>query len=125
MAKTAVKTKGKAKGNAKGKAMGMSLNIGLNSVSGGAYGGWTGPLAACEADANDMTALAKQQGIRPTTLLTKKATRNAVLAEMRNAAKLLVAGDLFFLSYSATAGPRRHRRGGRRRTRPGASTTAS
>ena len=96
MAKTAAKTKG--------KATGLSLNIGLNGVSGAAYGGWDGPLAACEFDANDMTALAKQQGIRPTTLLTKKATRDAVLGEMRKAAKLLVAGDLFFLSYSGHGG---------------------
>ena len=100
MAKTAAKTRGRDKG----KAMGMSLHIGLNSVSGGAYGGWTGPLAACEADANDMTAIAKQQGLRPTTLLTKKATRAAVLAEMRKAAQLLAAGDLFFLSYSGHGG---------------------
>jgi hypothetical protein len=96
MAKTAAKTRG--------KATGLSLNIGLNGVSGAAYGGWDGPLAACEFDANDMTALAKQQGFRPTTLLTKKATRAAVLAEMRKAAKLLVAGDLFFLSYSGHGG---------------------
>ena len=77
MAKTSSKTKGNGKANARGKAMGMSLHIGLNSVSGAAYGGWTGPLAACEADAKDMTAIAKQQGIRPTTLLSKKATRAA------------------------------------------------
>ena len=51
-----------------------------------------------------MTAIAKQQGIKPTTLLTKKATRAAVLAEMRKAAKLLAAGDLFFLSYSGHGG---------------------
>jgi len=101
MAKTAAKTGAKG---AKGKAMGLSLHIGLNSVSASAYGGWDGPLAACEFDANDMTALAKQQGIRPTTLLTKKATRAAVLAEMRKAAKLLADGDLFFLSYSGHGG---------------------
>jgi len=104
MAKTTANTNGKAKGSARGKAMGMSLHIGLNGVSGAAYGGWDGPLAACEFDANDMTALAKQQGIRPTTLLTKKATRSAVLAEMRKAAKLLAAGDLFFLTYSGHGG---------------------
>jgi hypothetical protein len=104
MAKTTVKTKDKASGKTRGKAMGMSLHIGLNGVSGGAYGGWTGPLAACEADANDMTAISKQQGMRPTTLLTKKATRAAVLAEMRKAAQLLAEGDLFFLSYSGHGG---------------------
>ncbi len=96
MAKTAAKTKGMARG--------LSLHIGLNSVSRAAYGGWDGPLAACEFDANDMTALAKQQGFKPTTLLTRKATRAAVLAEMRKAAKALASGDLFFLSYSGHGG---------------------
>ena len=105
MAKTAVKTKGKAKDGARGKAMGMSLHIGLNSVSAGAYGGWTGPLAACEADANDMTAIARQQGIRPTVLLTKKATRAAV-ARRRCAPRPRRSqrGDLFFLTYSGHGG---------------------
>ena len=118
MAKTAAKTKGKAKGNGRGKAMGMSLHIGLNSVSRSAYGGWSGPLAACEADAKDMTAIAKQQGIRPTTLLTKKATRAAVLAEMRKAAQLLAAGDLYVLSFSGHGGARRLL--GQERRRPNA-----
>ncbi len=94
----------KTTAKAKGRATGLSLHIGLNSVSGAAYGGWDGPLAACEFDANDLTALAQQQGIRPTTLLTKKATRAAVLAEMRKAAKLLATGDLFFLSFSGHGG---------------------
>ena len=54
----------------------MSLHIGLNSV---------GPDAlrrlerrrsmACEFDANDMAAIAKAQRMKPTVLLTKKATR--------------------------------------------------
>ena len=100
MAKKATKTKGKAKGLTKG----MSLHIGLNSVNGSAYGGWDGPLAACEADANDMAAIAKQQGIKPTILLTKKASRAAVLGEMRAAAKALASGDFFFLSYSGHGG---------------------
>ncbi len=96
MAKTATKTRG--------KATGLSLHIGLNGVSGAAYGGWDGPLAACEFDANDMTALAKKQGIKTTTLLTKKATRAAVLAGMRSAAKSLAGGDFFFLTYSGHGG---------------------
>lgn len=96
MAKTATKTRG--------KATGLSLHIGLNGVSGAAYGGWDGPLAACEFDANDMTALAKKQGIKTTTLLTKKATRAAVLAGMRSAAKALAGGDFFFLTYSGHGG---------------------
>jgi hypothetical protein len=82
----------------------LSLHIGLNGVSAAAYEGWDGPLAACEFDANDMAALARSKGIKASVLLTKKATRTAVLAGLRKAAKALKAGDLFFLSYSGHGG---------------------
>ena len=82
----------------------LSLHLGLNSVSGSAYGGWTGPLAACEFDAEDMAAIARAQGMKPTVLLTRKATRAAVLAAMRKAAKSLSAGSFFFLTYSGHGG---------------------
>jgi hypothetical protein len=82
----------------------LSLHLGLNGVSAAAYDGWDGPLAACEFDANDMAALAKSKGMTPTVLLTKKATRAALLAAMRKAAKALKAGDLFFMSYSGHGG---------------------
>ena len=52
MAKKTSSSKG-AKG-----ASAMSLHIGLNAVSPASYGGWGGPLAACEADAKDMEQLA-------------------------------------------------------------------
>lgn len=83
---------------------GLSLHLGLNSVGGAAYGGWTGPLAACEFDANDMAAIAKASGMKPTVLLTKKSTRANALAAIRAAAKALKSGDLFFLSYSGHGG---------------------
>ncbi|WP_310388129.1 caspase family protein [Roseateles sp.] len=86
------------------KPKGLSLHIGLNAVSPAAYGGWDGPLAACEFDANDMAALAKTKGIKPTVLLTKKGTRAAVLSHMRAAAKALKAGDFFLLTYSGHGG---------------------
>ncbi|MBC7730514.1 MAG: caspase family protein [Bacteriovorax sp.] len=82
----------------------LSLHIGLNAVSAAAYAGWDGPLAACEFDANDMAAIAKAKGMKPTVLLTKKGTRANVLAGMRGAAKALSAGDLFFMSYSGHGG---------------------
>lgn len=82
----------------------QSLHIGLNGVSAAAYEGWDGPLAACEFDANDMAAIARSKGIKPTVLLTKKATRAAVLAAMRAAAKSLKSGDFFFVSYSGHGG---------------------
>ena len=81
-----------------------SLHIGLNEVSGAAYAGWTGPLAACEFDANDMAAIAKSKAMKPIVLLTKKATRTNVLKAMRSSAKALAAGDLFFMSYSGHGG---------------------
>jgi metacaspase-1 len=87
-----------------GKPKALSLHIGLNTVSGAHYGGWTGELAACEFDAKDMAAIAKAKGMKPTLLLTKKATRSAVLAAIRSAAKALKSGDLFWLTYSGHGG---------------------
>jgi len=86
------------------KARGLSLNIGLNSVGAAAYGGWDGPLAACEFDAKDMAAVARAQGMKATVLLTKKATRANLLAGMRSAAKALKPGDFFLLTYSGHGG---------------------
>ena len=86
------------------KARALSLHIGLNTVSASAYGGWDGPLAACEFDANDLAALARKQGMKATLLLTKKGTRANVLAGIRGAAKALRAGDLFFLTFSGHGG---------------------
>ncbi len=85
-------------------ARALSLHLGLNSVGAGAYGGWTGPLAACEFDAEDMAAIARAQGMKPTVLLTRKATRAAVLGALRKAAKALAGGGFFFLSYSGHGG---------------------
>ena len=108
MAKSAAKKKAsgktKTRGASTGKAKALSLNIGLNGVSAAAYAGWDGPLAACEFDARDMAALAQKAGMQPTVLMTKKATRAAVLGAMRSAAKELKSGDLFFLSYSGHGG---------------------
>ena len=82
----------------------LSVHIGLNAVDPKHYAGWDGELVACEADANDMAALAAAQHIKPTVLLTKKATRDNVLTAIRSAAKTLKAGDLFMLSYSGHGG---------------------
>jgi metacaspase-1 len=100
MAQKAPRTAGKkpVKRNAR------SLHIGLNSVNPEHYEGWSGPLAACEFDANDMRDLAKARGIKASVLLTRDATRARTLAAIRAAAKALKAGDLFFLSYSGHGG---------------------
>jgi metacaspase-1 len=85
-------------------AKAQSLHIGLNGVSAAAYEGWDGPLAACEFDAKDMAAIARAKGMKASVLLTKKATRAAVLAGLRMAVKALKAGDFFFLTYSGHGG---------------------
>ena len=92
------------KSSAAAKPRGLSLNIGLNSVNPSHYGGWSGDLAACEFDAKDMAALATGRGIKATPLLTKNATRAKVLAALRAAAKALVKGDFFLLTYSGHGG---------------------
>lgn len=83
---------------------GISLHIGLNSVSPKHYDGWTGPLTACEFDARDMAAIAKAQGMKTKVLLTSAGTRKRTLNAIRDAAKKLDAGDLFFLTYSGHGG---------------------
>jgi metacaspase-1 len=85
-------------------AKGMSLHVGLNSVDPKHYQGWSGHLTACEADANDMAELAVSQSFTAKKLLTKKATRAAVLAGIAAAAKKLKAGDIFFITYSGHGG---------------------
>jgi hypothetical protein len=82
----------------------MSLHIGLNTVSPAHYGGWSGELAACEFDANDMAAIAKANRMKSTVLLTRRGTRANTLAAIRSAARSLKAGDLFFMTYSGHGG---------------------
>ncbi len=82
----------------------LSLHIGLNAVKPAAYGGWDGPLAACEFDANDMAAIAASRGMSSTVLLTPKATRAKVLAGIRTAARRLKSGGFFLLTYSGHGG---------------------
>lgn len=85
-------------------AKGMALTIGLNAVDPKHYAGWSGELNACEADAQDMTEIARSHRYKVQTLLTKRATRSAVLAGIAKAAKALRTGDIFFLTYSGHGG---------------------
>ena len=86
------------------RAKGLAVHIGLNAVDPAHYAGWSGPLNACEADANDMAAIAKKSGMKSTVLLTQKGTRAKALAGIRAAAKKLKRGDLFLLTYSGHGG---------------------
>ncbi len=82
----------------------LSLHIGLNLVSAKHYEGWDGPLAACENDARDMAALVKKLGYKPTTLITRRASRKAVLTALRTAQGTLKSGGRFVLSFSGHGG---------------------
>lgn len=87
------------------KRKGYSLHIGLNSVNPAHYGGWSGPLKACEADANDMQKIAQSQGYtKITKLLTAQGTRAAVINTLNSYATKLVKGDILFISYSGHGG---------------------
>lgn len=83
---------------------GLALAIGLNAVNPQHYNGWSGVLNACEADAEDMSRIAKSQKFAVSTLLTKRATRKNVMNNIKNAAKKLQVDDIFMLSYSGHGG---------------------
>jgi metacaspase-1 len=84
---------------------GISVHIGLNRVDPIQYEGWDGQLGACEADAKDMRALAAAQGFHVApSLLTDQATSEAVTLAIKDAARKLKSGDLFFLTYSGHGG---------------------
>jgi len=83
---------------------GIALTIGLNAVDPQHYAGWSGNLAACEYDAEDMAKIAKSKGFQVETLLTKKASREKVIDAVSKAAKNLKQGDIFMLSYSGHGG---------------------
>lgn len=85
-------------------AKGIALALGLNAVDPKHYGGWDGQLNACEADAEDMAAIATAKGFAVSTLLTRAAGRGAVIDAIRQAAGQLTAGDIFMLSYSGHGG---------------------
>jgi len=83
---------------------GTALTIGLNSVDPSHYAGWSGDLNACEADAEDMTSIAQSKQFSVTPLMTKAATRAAVINHISAAAVELQSGDIFMVSYSGHGG---------------------
>ena len=85
-------------------AIGISLHVGLNTVDPNHYQGWSGPLVACEADAQDMSALAEASGFKTEIVLTKNATRSAILNKISQAAGKCAAGDFFLLTNSSHGG---------------------
>ena len=60
-------------------AKGLALTTGLNAVDPRHYEGWSGKLNAGEADARDMADIARSRKFKVQRLLTRRATRSAVL----------------------------------------------
>lgn len=83
---------------------GIAVTLGLNAVDPKHYGGWSGKLNACEADAGDMADIARTGKFAVKTLLTKAATRANLGREIGKAAKTLKSGDIFMLTYSGHGG---------------------
>lgn len=75
---------------------GLSLHLGLNYIDPNHYDRWGGDRLAGEADANDMTALARFQGFKPQTLLREEAAAKAVKDAILKAVNKLWCGDTFF-----------------------------
>jgi metacaspase-1 len=83
---------------------GISIHIGLNKVDPNHYGGWSGQLRACEADAGDMARIAASRDFETTTILTDDATADTVTSAIGDAAGKLEDGDILFLTYSGHGG---------------------
>jgi metacaspase-1 len=63
-----------------------------------------GQLKACEFDAKDMQTIATKNGFESNLLLTQEATATNVAEAIRDAAKQLKGGDIFFISNSSHGG---------------------
>ena len=83
---------------------GISIHIGLNEVDPDHYGGWSGKLNACEADAGDMERIATARDFETTTILTSDATADAVTSALSDVAGRLEQDDILFLTYSGHGG---------------------
>jgi len=83
---------------------GYALTVGLNSVDPNHYAGWNGTLVACESDARDMATVLSGKGFQATTLLTKQATREAVLQTIAEIARAAKADDIFVYTNSSHGG---------------------
>lgn len=83
---------------------GLALCVGLNAVNPDFYEGWDGKLNACENDARAMAHYLSQKGYHTTTLLTKEATRSALLTKLSDFAKLARPGDTVVITNSSHGG---------------------
>ncbi len=79
---------------------GVSVHIGLNRVDPAHYAGWSGELAGCEFDADDLATIASDRGFEARTILSARARADVVIEAIRTAGGGLVGGDVLFVTYS-------------------------
>ncbi|QGU03426.1 caspase family protein [Corynebacterium comes] len=82
----------------------QALHIGLNRVDPAAYAGWEGRLQACENDAAALHSQTSGRGYNAQILLSEDATSGRVFGILSEAARTLVAGDIFVLTYAGHGG---------------------
>jgi hypothetical protein len=78
----------------------LSLHVGVNSIDAAHYGN-DGVLFGCENDARAMERIARDQGFETRLLLTRDATRAAVIGGIAEAAGRLQPGDMFLFTIAA------------------------
>ena len=81
-----------------------ALCVGIDRVNPVDYGGWSGPLPDCELDAKEKAAEWEAYGIPTTVLLTRKATKGNVDAELKEITADMAPGSVLFLLYSGHGG---------------------
>lgn len=93
-----------SKGNVKANPLGYALTVGLNKVDAYSYGGWSGPLNACENDARHLARMLSEKGYNTTTVLTKSATSENVLDWLETTSRVAKAGDIVVVTSSSHGG---------------------
>jgi len=79
---------------------GIALHIGINKVDNEYYGVEIPPLLACENDAIEWEKISQSKGFNSQVLLSSSATADNIIKQIKNSAKQLKSGDVFFLTYS-------------------------
>jgi len=79
---------------------GISIHIGMEYFDAEVYNGNNGSLPTCGKDCLDMQDIAISQNFTTQLLQNEEATRDRVAQAIDEASRLLVSGDMLFLSYS-------------------------
>jgi metacaspase-1 len=83
---------------------GYSIHIGVNFVDPDHYEGWSRHLNSAVRDAIDLEMIAKSKNFRTNLLLTTNATRDRVVAAIRDCSNFLSSGDIFLITFSGHGG---------------------